>query len=186
MIGYCNCISQHNCTANHIARNKVCHIAPKYNLDFFQQIVVSTIIEKLFHLEQFAIYVTRPGKTGLIYTKYTCLYYGTYLLFSLCYPKSVNFIKFLMDFCIYGEILNTIQITDKKSLHFKLSKSGQSLHVDKTCFPRPGHILFHFKFMHLVKNSKSYKGYVFLCFVKLKLNYIHFTHEISVGPLQCD
>ena len=26
---------------------------------------------------QLIIYVTRPGKTGLMYTKYTCLYYGT-------------------------------------------------------------------------------------------------------------
>ena len=37
--------------------------------------------------------VTGPGKTGLIYTKHTCLYYGTYLLFRMCYPKSVNFIE---------------------------------------------------------------------------------------------
>ena len=135
---------------------------------------------------KYTTYVTEPGKTGLIYTKYTCLYYCMYLLFCMCYPKSVNFIVYLMDFCMYDDILDMIQITNKKLLHFKFLKSGQSLHVDKTCFPRPGHILFHFKFMHLVKNSKSYKGYVFLCFVKLKLNYIHFTHEISVGPLQCD
>ena len=61
----------------------------------------------------------------------------------MCYPKSVNFIEFLRDFCIYDDILDTIQITDKTLLHFKLSKSGQILHVDKTCFPRPGHILWH-------------------------------------------
>ena len=59
----------------------------------------------------------------------------------MCYPKSVSIIEFLMDFCIYDDILDTIQITDKKLLHFKLSKSGQILRVDKTCFPRPGHIL---------------------------------------------
>ena len=35
----------------------------------------------------------------------------------------------------------TIQITDKKLLHSKLSESGQILHVDKTSFPRPGHII---------------------------------------------
>ena len=87
------------------------------------------------------IFVTGPGKTGLIYTKYTCLYYGTYLLFCMRYPKSVNFIEFLMDFCIYDDIFNIIQITNKKLLHFKLSKSGQILRVDKTCFPRPSHIL---------------------------------------------
>ena len=75
-----------------------------------------------------------------IYIKYTCLYYGKYLLFCMCYPKSVNFIEFLMDFCIYDDILDAIQITDKKLLHFKLLKSGQILRVDKTCFPRPGHI----------------------------------------------
>ena len=86
------------------------------------------------------IYVTGPRKTGLIYTKYTCLYYGMYLLFCICYPRSVNFIEFLIDFSIYEDILDMLQIIDKKLLHFKLSKSGQILHVDKTCFPRPGHI----------------------------------------------
>ena len=57
------------------------------------------------------------------------------------YPKSVSFIEFLMDFCICGDIADTytIQITDKKLLHSKLSESGQILHVDKTSFPRPGH-----------------------------------------------
>ena len=58
----------------------------------------------------------------------------------MCYPKSVNFIEFLMGFCIYDDILDTIQITDKKLLHFKLSKSGQILRVDKTCFFRCHHI----------------------------------------------
>ena len=51
----------------------------------------------------------------------------------------VSFIEFLMDFCIYDDIVDTIQITDNKLLHFKLPKSGQILRVDKTCFPRPGH-----------------------------------------------
>ena len=58
----------------------------------------------------------------------------------MCYQKSVNFIEFLIDFCIYDDILE-IEITDKTLLHVKLSKSGQILHVDKTCFPRPGHIM---------------------------------------------
>ena len=83
--------------------------------------------------------MTGPGKTGLIYTKYTCLYYGTYLLCCICYLNSVN-IEFLMDFCIYDDILDMIQIPDKTLLHFKFSKSGQILRVDKTCFPRPSHI----------------------------------------------
>ena len=90
-------------------------------------------------LLHFMVYVTRPGKTGLIYTKYTCLNYVMYLLFCMCYPKSVNFIEFLIDCCIYDDILDMIEITDKKLLHVKLSKLGQILHVDKTCFPRPGH-----------------------------------------------
>ena len=83
--------------------------------------------------------VTGPGKTGVIYTKYTCSYYGTYLQFCLCYPKSVSLIKFLMGFCIYDDILDTILITDKMLVHFKLSRSGQILNVDKTGFPRPSH-----------------------------------------------
>ena len=70
------------------------------------------------------IYVTGPGKTGLIYTKYTCLYYGTYLLFCMCYQKLINFIEFLIDSCIYYDILDTIQIIVKKLLQVKLSKSG--------------------------------------------------------------
>ena len=84
--------------------------------------------------------MTGPGKTGLIYTKYTCSYNSTYLLFCIYYPKSVSFIEFLMDLCIYVDTLDAIRITDIKLLHFKLSKSGQILCVDKTCFPRPGHI----------------------------------------------
>ena len=45
-----------------------------------------------------------------------------------------------MDLCIYVNILYAIRITDKKLLHFKLSKSGQILYIDRTCFPRPSHI----------------------------------------------
>ena len=54
----------------------------------------------------------------------------------MCYPKSGSFIDFLKDFCIYDDIFNTMQITDKKLLHFKLSKSDQILRVDKI-FPGP-------------------------------------------------
>ena len=43
-------------------------------------------------------YVTGPEKTGLIYTKYTYLYYGAYLFFRVCYPNSVSFIEFLRIF----------------------------------------------------------------------------------------
>ena len=51
-----------------------------------------------------------------------------------------------MDVCIYDDILDAIRIADKKLLHFKLSKSGQILHVDKTSFPRPDHILSSISF----------------------------------------
>ena len=62
------------------------------------------------------------------------------------YPKSPSFIESLMDFCMYDDILDTIWITEK-SLHFKLSKSSQILHVDKTSFPRPGHSLHEYVFV---------------------------------------
>ena len=32
----------------------------------------------------------------------------------MSYAQSASFIEFLMDFCIYDDILDTIQITDKK------------------------------------------------------------------------
>ena len=35
-------------------------------------------------------------------------------MFYMCYQKSVNIIEFLMDFYIYDDILDMIQITDKK------------------------------------------------------------------------
>ena len=92
------------------------------------------------HMHGLTKYVTGSGKRGLIYIKCTYSYYGMYLLFCMSYPKSFSFIEFPMDFCMHGDILNTIQITDKRLLHFKLKKSGQILHVDMTCFPRPSHI----------------------------------------------
>ena len=110
--------------------------------------------------------MTGPGKTGLIYTKYTCLYYGTYLLFCMCYTKSGNCIEFLMDFCICDDVLHMIQITDKKLLHFKLSKLGQNLRVDKTCFPRPSHIYFY----KLIEKEETK--------VRLVCNYLH--HSITL------
>ena len=60
-----------------------------------------------------------------------------------------------MDFCIYDDIFNMIQMTDKKLLHFKLSKSGQFLRVDKTCFPRPSHI-FTLTFDHEYKFALTF------------------------------
>ena len=101
-----------------------------------------------------------------------CLYYGTYLQFCVYYPESVSFIEFLMDLCTYDEILNVIQITDKKLLQFKVSNSGQILHVDKTCFPRPGHIFYiaiHALFVagflktHGLASCYGSYAYVYLC-----------------------
>ena len=70
------------------------------------------------------------------------------------YPKSVSFIDFLMDLCMYDDILDAVWITDKKLLHFKLSKSGQILCIDKTCFPWPGHICikktFKYNYMNII------------------------------------
>ena len=40
-----------------------------------------------------------------------------------------------------AHIIDTIWITDKKLLHFRLSKLGQILRIDNTGFPRHGHIL---------------------------------------------
>ena len=66
----------------------------------------------------------------------------TYLLFFMSYPKPVSFTEFLMDYCNYDDIVGTILITDLKLLHFKLSKSGQTLILGKTSFPRSGHIIY--------------------------------------------
>ena len=57
----------------------------------------------------------------------------------------VLLIKFLMDLCIamYDDIVDTIVITDEKLLHFKLSRSGQILRIDKTSFPLPSHICLY-------------------------------------------
>ena len=81
--------------------------------------------------------MTGPGKTGLIYTKYTCLYYGTYLLFYMCYPKSVNFIEFLMDFCIYDDILHTIQVKGKSYCMLNSQNLVKSCMQIRPVFPGP-------------------------------------------------
>ena len=57
------------------------------------------------------------------------------------YAKSVSFIDLLMNFWIYDDIVDITLITDKKLLHFKLSKLRQILHVDKTGFHRLCHIM---------------------------------------------
>ena len=84
-----------------------------------------------------SLIVTGPEITGLIYRKYTCLYYGTYLLFCMCYLQSISFIALLVNFHIYYEMLDTIQFTDKKLLHFKFSTSVQTIRVHKMILPGP-------------------------------------------------
>ena len=64
-----------------------------------------------------------PGKTDLICTKYNYSYYGKYLLFHMSYSKSVSFIEFRMDFCIYDDILDTIRI--QKESYYNLSSQNQ-------------------------------------------------------------
>ena len=63
------------------------------------------------------------------------------LQFYMCYPISVSFIEFLMDYAhvMTFQVQYGLQIKSYQ-LHFKLSKSRQILHVDKTSFPRPGHL----------------------------------------------
>ena len=76
-------------------------------------------------MTQHAKFVTRSEKTGHIYTKHTCSYYGTYLLFCILYIKSVSFTEFLMKCCIYDEVFTTILSEDKRRLlHFKVPKLG--------------------------------------------------------------
>ena len=54
-------------------------------------IIIIISLEINFHhfVAKILTFVTGPGKTGFIYTKYTCSYHGTYFLFCMCYPKSV-------------------------------------------------------------------------------------------------
>ena len=79
---------------------------------------VVTVPIRVFNLIEFVVQAVFSicdwaWKTGLIYTKYTCLYYGKYLQFFVCYPKSVCFIEVLIDLCTYDDILDAMQITDK-------------------------------------------------------------------------
>ena len=65
------------------------------------------------------IYVTGPEKTGLIYTKYTYLYYGAYLFFCVRYAISVNCIEFLRILCINDEICDEMLCCQVEILHLK-------------------------------------------------------------------
>ena len=86
------------------------------------------------------IFVIEPGKQ-ILSTQNTLVYIMACIFCSVCAIQNLLILLNSSWISAYDEILDTIQITDKKLLHFKLSKSGQILHVDKTCFPRPSHIL---------------------------------------------
>ena len=91
-------------------------------------------------------------------------YLHTMHLFVLWHLSPVLYVLFKFYWIPYGFVhiwwhcrYNTdyYAYTDKKLLHFNLSKSGQILHVDKTGFPRPGYICkfpfslwYHCNFTH--------------------------------------
>ena len=56
-------------------------------LDSFAWNYVKYANMKGFRRDSHNNYVTGPKKTGLIYTKYTCLCYGTYILFLYVLSK---------------------------------------------------------------------------------------------------
>ena len=96
--------------------------------------------------------MTGPEKTGLIYIKYTYSYYGAYLSFCTLYLNSVNFNKQLRIFFTCDKICSNILCLEKKLFNSKNSKFAQILHVDKTCFLRPGHsVIFKLAGMHIIK-----------------------------------
>ena len=87
------------------------------------------------------IYICHRAWENRSYIHIIHLYVSWHLShFLYVLSKVVIFIKFFMEFCTYDDILDTIWITDRKLLHFKLSKSGQILSVDKTGVPRLSHI----------------------------------------------
>ena len=72
-----------------------------------------------------------------------------------------------MDVYIYDDILNIIQITAEKLLHFKLTKSSQILCVDKNGFPWPIHIYIH-TCIHIYAHT-----YVYTCIHTYMHTYMH-------------
>ena len=103
-----------------------------------------------------SICVLREGlRKRHIYIKYTYSYYGTYLLFSMCYTKSVNFIEFLMESSMCDEVFVTIHIKDENLSSFGSIKFGQILCLDKTGFLRPGHICSYLVQLYMVRLCTS-------------------------------
>ena len=85
--------------------------------------------------------VTRHEKKGLMYTKYTSLYYATELVYCLRYLSSVNFIKLPMKCCINGRNFIRLLRVSIKFFKFKIQKCDQILCAHKPYFLMPGHKL---------------------------------------------
>ena len=76
-------------------------------MSFTNRTSVVTDCEKELANSVELIYVTGPGKIGLTYAQHTFVHIMVLISSSACaiYPKSVNFIKFLMDFCMHDDML---------------------------------------------------------------------------------
>ena len=85
-------------------------------------------------------YVTRHEKTGLMYTKYTSLYYGTYLLYCLRYQNSVNCIRLPRKCYVNGRNYIRLLFLSTTLFKFEIQKCGQILCAHKPYFLMPGHI----------------------------------------------
>ena len=109
--------------------------------------------------------MTEHEKTGLMYTKYISLYYGTYLLYCLRYYSSVNCIRFPMKFCINGGNVIRILSLSAKLLKFEIQKCGQILCAHKPYFLMPSHIYasigysIHAKYMSFMQKPRGVHVY---------------------------
>ena len=104
--------------------------------------------------------------------------------------KSVRFIEFLMKFCINDKIFLTILIKTKELLHYKVFKLGKNVHVDKTCFLRPGHYIQWKLLFRTLENKNTRIIHIFSCgpkwcfFIQIDLENQDtlITWELLVGP----
>ena len=76
--------------------------------DATHQLACMVYCTQMLHTSFVIYYVTGLRRHSLTYTKYACSCYGPYLIFSMCYTKSVSSIEFLMESYIYNEMLITI------------------------------------------------------------------------------
>ena len=87
-----------------------------------------------------ASYVTKHEKTGLMYTKYSYSFYGTYLLYFLRYKCFVICIRFLIKFYINYRNFIRLVILSAKLWKFEIQTCGQILCAYKPYFLMLGHI----------------------------------------------